>query len=149
MTIDQCFIAKTFLDAVKISNGKERLKAPTMATLMTMRIDLTNIQKEFRTYQDELAKTIKTPRFTELQEMEERDEEQEKEFKELTTSITAEFDSISRAKAMEETSFKSKFTQEQYQEIMEVNCEGKISIQGNEMSAEDFLETIYMLFVAE
>ena len=42
----------------------------------------------------------------------------------------------------------NEFTEEEFGEIMEVNADNDVEINGNKLNAADFLEVIYGLFVA-
>ena len=83
-----------------------------------------------------------------LAQKQDRTPEEEKELKEMSDKLTEEYNAFVIAKGNEIVSFDKKFTEDEFNEIMEVNADNDVEINGNKLNAADFLEVIYGLFVA-
>ena len=52
-------------------------------------------------------------------------------------------------RGQEEVDIETKLTEDEYNEIIEVNASNDVEINGQKLNAADFLEVLYSLFVEE
>ena len=69
---------------------------------------------------------------------------------ELTNKVNSEYQEFLIQKGNEEvTPIDDALTMDEYSDILDINAGNNIEINGNKISAADFLEIIYDLFVKE
>ena len=72
----------------------------------------------------------------------------EESFNKMVLKINDEYNSSITEKGKEEIDFDGKkFTEDEYAEILQVNADNDVEINGSKISAPDFLEVVYNLFV--
>ena len=74
-------------------------------------------------------------------------EEEIKNFEEMNKKINDEYQTYIIKRGQEEVSIDTKLTGDEYNELIEVNADNDVEINGNKLSAADFLEIFYTLFI--
>ena len=147
MTLNEALIKQSFIVKILLKSGNEELSKALKVKIMKMRIDLSKVRKQFDEDTQEAIKGLKPEGFDELTLNENRTEEEELRLKNLTSSINEEYNLFLTEKGKEEVNFSGSFTDEEYEEILNVNADNNVDINGNKLQAADFLEAIYSLFV--
>lgn len=147
MTLNEALIKQSFIVKILLKSGNEELSKALKVKIMKMRIELSRIRKRFDEDTQEAIKGLKPEGFDALSQIENRTEEEESRLKELTNSINEEYNLFLTEKGKEEVNFSDGFTDEEYEEILNVNADNDVDINGNKLQAADFLEAIYSLFV--
>lgn len=150
MTINELFIKQNFIQPIVFKNTdtKESLPQELRVKIMRMRIDMAKIRKQFDEDSQELITQLKSnPEFAALQEKE-RSPEEETAFQNLVQSMEADHMEFVNQRVSETVELNTKFTEEEYFSIMEINTED-VTINGTSMKNADFLEVLYTLFVTE
>lgn len=148
MTMNEGLMKQAFIAKILLTSEKEELTKELKAKVMGMRIALSKIRRQFDEDCQEAIKGLRTPRFELLVSKEERTPEENTELEMLSNKINDEYNTFLAEKGIEEISFNKNFTEDEYYQIVEVNASNNVDINGNKLSAEDFLEIIYSLFVA-
>ena len=112
-----------------------------------MRIALSKFRKQFDEDAQEAIKGLKPSDFDALAQKQDKTPEEEEELKSMTDKINEEYNLFLIEKGKEEVIFDESFTDEEYEQILEVNSGNDVEINGNKLQAADFLEVIYSLFV--
>jgi hypothetical protein len=152
MTTNEILTKQNFLTKLLLKNGKDELSKSLKVKVMAMRIEYAKVRKHFDEDVQEFVKDLAPERFKELQQIPEADrtEEQKAEIQQLTDKINSDYNAyiIERGKDEVEVSRKS-FTEDEYNELVEVNADNDVEINGTKLNAADFLEILYSLFVEE
>lgn len=149
LTTNDVIIRHNFISKVLFKDGDSSLSKDLKIKIMSMRIEYGKIHKEFDADVQEFTNGILSERFNELnQKRENRNEEENKEFQELINQYNSETNEYISKRALDEVEVKEyTFNMDEYSEIMETNSSNDVMINENKISAPDFLEAIYELFV--
>lgn len=148
MTLNEVLIRHNFITKLLLKDGNSELSKELKVKIMGMRIALSKFRAQFDQDAQEAIQGLKPSNFDALAQKQDRTPEEEKELKEMSDKLTEEYNAFVIAKGNEIVSFDKKFTEEEFGEIMEVNADNDVEINGNKLNAADFLEVIYGLFVA-
>ena len=148
MTLNEVLIRHNFITKLLLKDGNSELTKELKVKIMGMRIALSKFRAQFDQDAQEAIQGFKPSNFDALAQKQDRTPEEEKELKEMSDKLTEEYNAFVIAKGNELVSFDKKFTEEEFGEIMEVNADNDVEINGNKLNAADFLEVIYGLFVA-
>ena len=148
MTLNEVLIRHNFITKLLLKDGNSELTKELKVKIMGMRIALSKFRNQFDADAQEAIQGFKPSNFDALAQKQDRTPEEEKELKEMSDKLTEEYNAFVIAKGNELISFDKKFTEEEFGEIMEVNADNDVEINGNKLNAADFLEVIYGLFVA-
>ena len=148
MTLNEVLIRHNFITKLLLKDGNSELSKELKVKIMGMRIALSKFRAQFDQDAQEAIQGFKPSNFDALAQKQDRTPEEEKELKEMSDKLTEEYNAFVIAKGNELVSFDKKFTEEEFGEIMEVNADNDVEINGNKLNAADFLEVIYGLFVA-
>lgn len=148
MTLNEVLIRHNFITKLLLKDGNSELTKELKVKIMGMRIALSKFRNQFDQDAQEAIQGFKSSDFDVLAQKQDRTPEEEKELKEMSDKLTEEYNAFIIAKGNELVSFDKKFTEEEFGEIMEVNADNDVEINGNKLNAADFLEVIYGLFVA-
>lgn len=148
MTLNEVLIRHNFITKLLLKDGNSELTKELKVKIMGMRIALSKFRNQFDQDAQEAIQGFKPSNFDALAQKQDRTPEEEKELKEMSDKLTEEYNAFIIAKGNEVVSFDKKFTEEEFGEIMEVNADNDVEINGNKLNAADFLEVIYGLFVA-
>ena len=148
MTLNEVLIRHNFIIKLLLKDGNSELNKELKVKIMGMRIALSKFRAQFDQDAQEAIQGFKPSNFDALAQKQDRTPEEEKELKEMSDKLTEEYNAFVIAKGNEVVSFDKKFTEEEFGEIMEVNADNDVEINGNKLNAADFLEVIYGLFVA-
>ena len=118
-----------------------------LGRILLVRFYLTKIKSEYEKDAQELVETLKTDEFNELATLQDRTTEQEEKFQELVSEINEEYFAFLVEKGKEEVTFEGRFSEDEYFQIVNVNADNDVEINGNKLQAADFLEVIHSLFV--
>lgn len=147
MTKNEALARQSVISHILLKRGNEELSKELKVKVMNMRVILGKVRREFDEDLKEAAKQLQTPEFIELREKQDKTEEEKGTFEKLLEKINDEYNSFIIEKGKEEVEFDKKLTEDEYSEILQVNADNDVEINGSKISAPDFLEVIYNLFV--
>lgn len=131
------------------SEGKE-LPKELKVKVMRIRMAYSKIKNNFESEVNEFMQELITDEFRELANKETRTAEEDVRYKELASNIDSDYIEFINQKGNEEVKdMDDTFTIDEYSEIVEVNAGNDVEINKVKVSAVDFLEIIYSLFVKE
>ena len=150
MTTNEILAMQNYLTKIVLKNGDSELSKDLKVKVMKMRIEMSKIRKAFdedlKQFMDELI----SDRFKELRDKpeDERTEEEKKEFEQLIAKANSDYEVYIRQRSQDEVTINTcTFTEDEFNEILEVNSDIEAEINGIKMSAADILEAVYVLFV--
>ena len=152
MTTNEVLTKQNFLTKLVLKDNENELSKNLKVKIMKMRIEYAKVRKAFDEDLQEFVKDLAPERFRELQQIpeNERTEEQNQELTELTNKINEDYNAYIIQRGQDEVNVNTvSFTEEEFEEILEVNSGNNVEINGTKVPAADFMEIIYTLFVAE
>ena len=152
MTTNEVLTKQNFLAKLVLKDNENELSKNLKVKIMKMRIEYAKVRKAFDEDLQEFVKDLAPERFRELQQIpeNERTDEQNQELTELTNKINEDYNAYIIQRGQDEVNVNTTtFTEEEYEEILEVNSGNNVEINGTKVPAADFMEIIYTLFVAE
>lgn len=147
MTTNEALIKQNFISKVLLKNGDASLSKELKVKVMNMRIKLGKVRKDFDNDVQEAVKDLTPEGFSELAQKAERTEEEEAKFQELNKKLNDDYMAFVIERGKDEVDITAELTEDEYSEIIEVNADNDIEINGQKLSAPDFLEALYSLFV--
>jgi hypothetical protein len=150
MTANELMIRQNFLNKVLLKDGDNELSKDLKVKIMRLRIKLSKVRKEFDEDVQEAAKGFMPEGFQQLAQKQDKTEEEQKLFNEQNAKLNDEYNAYVLKRSQETVDgIDTKFTDAEYNEILEVNAGNDVEINGQKLSAPDFLEVFYSLFVGE
>ena len=152
MTTNEVLTKQNFLSKLVLKDNENELSKNLKVKIMKMRIEYAKVRKAFDEDLQEFVKDFAPERFKELQQIpeNERTDEQNQEMTELTNKINEDYNAYIIQRGQDEVNVNTtSFTEEEFEEILEVNSGNDVEINGTKVPAADFMEIIYTLFVAE
>lgn len=150
MTANELMIRQNFLNKVLLKDGDNELSKDLKVKIMRLRIKLSKVRKEFDEDVQEAAKGFMPEGFQQLAQKQDKTEEEQKLFNEQNAKLNDEYNAYVLKRSQETVDgIDTKFTDAEYDEILEVNAGNDVEINGQKLSAPDFLEVFYSLFVGE
>ena len=147
MTLNEILVRQNFVTKLVLKNGDNELPKELKAKLMSMRIALNKIKGQYDEDSKEAITGLKPDNFDVLYEKQDKTEEEQADFDKMYAKLVEDHNAFLLQKSKEEMDFDKTFTEDEFNELVYVNS-NEVEINGTKMSAEDFLEIIYTLFVA-
>ena len=150
LTTNDVIVRHNFITKVLFKDDDAQLSRDLKVKVMSMRIEYGKVQKAYTADVQEFTNSIMTDRFNELQQKPDRTQEETEELQKLINQFNDEINEYSRKRAADEVEVKDfSFTPDEYNEILEVNADNDVVINNINISAPDFLESLYKLFLKE
>ena len=150
MVLNDLLTKQNVLTQIILVNGEKELPKELKVKIMRIRMAYTKIKKSFDEEVQEFTKELITDEFKELNIKTEKTSEEETRYAELTNKINSEYQEFLIQKGQEEVKeIEDTFTMDEYADILEVNAGNDVEINGNKITAVNFMEIIYDLFVKE
>ena len=147
MTLTEALIRQTFIIHLIVKDDKSELSKDLKVKIMNMRVVLNRLRAEFEDACVKKIEELQSEEFKELAQIQNKSSEEESRFQLSLDKLNADYDDFVTAKGLSQVSFDTKFTWEEYEDIIEVNAGINPEIDGKILNALDFLEIIYNLFV--
>ena len=147
MTLNEALIRQNFISKILLKSGESELPKALKAKVMSMRVNLANIRAAYDRDVQLAITEFKPENFDKLAQKQDKTEEEDKLYKNMIDKLNEDYNAFIIEKGKEEVSFNRTFTEEEYENIVEVNADNNIEINNAKLSAPDFLEVIYSLFV--
>lgn len=147
MTTNEALIKQNFISKVLLKNGDASLTKDLKVKVMNMRIKLGKIRKDFDNDVQEAIKDLTPEGFQDLAQKTDRTEEEEAKFQEMNKKLNEDYQAFIIERGKDEVTVDTHLTEDEYAQILEVNADNDVDINGQKLSAPDFLEVFYSLFV--
>lgn len=146
MTINEAIAKYNFITKVLLKNGNDELSKELKVKIMSMRIELSKIKRTFDEDSKEFANQLVTDEFRELIQKENKTPEEEEKAKEMEAKLNSEYNLYLIQLGNKEVEGEFSLTQDEYNEVMLVNIDNDVNINGQQIDAANFLEIINTLF---
>ena len=147
MTVNEALVKQNFITKILLKNGDDSLTKELKVKIMNMRIKLGKVKKDFDSDVQEAIKDLTPEGFIQLAQKKERTEEEEKKFQEQNNKLNEDYQAFVIERGKDVVDLETTLTEDEYAQILEVNADNDVEINGQKLSAPDFLEVIYSLFV--
>lgn len=150
MTTNEVLARQNFLTKLVLTNGNDELSKDLKVKVIKMRIEYGKVRKAFDADLEEFVKNLDQTRLRELQEIaeDERTNDEKAELQSLIDKINADYNAYVISRGKDEVSVNTaSFTEDEFNELVVVNAGNDVEINGTKLSAADFLEILYSLFV--
>lgn len=150
MILNDLIAKQNVITKLILKDGDKELSKELKVKIMRIRMAYVKAHKAFDTEVQEFMEELIPTEFRELQNKSDRTDEENNRLEELTQTINSEYNVYMLQKGQEEINMiDDSFTEDEYADIIEVNAGNDVEINGNQISAPDFLEIVYGLFVKE
>jgi hypothetical protein len=149
MTTNEALIKQNFISKILLKDGDNELSKSLKVKIMQMRIKLAKVRKEFDEDVQEAIKGFTPEGYSDLIQKPEKTEEETKKLEDQSKQIQEDYNEFVMKRGQDEVLVDTKLTEDEYNEILEVNAANDVEINGQKLNAADFLEILYTLFVEE
>lgn len=148
MTLNELMLRQNFISKLMLKDGDKELSKNLKVKIVGMRVKMAKYRKEFDDEVQEAIKNLKPEGFDALSTKRDRTEEENKQLEEMVNKLNEEYNEFVNKKGMEEVDYEVSLTEDEMNELIEVNSGNDVEINGTKLSAPDYLEILYSLFVA-
>lgn len=151
MILNEVLTKQNVFTKIILKDGDKELSKELKVKVMRIRMAYTKIKKAFDEEVKEFTEELVPEELKELNNKSDRTQEENDRMKELTNKVNMEYQEFLIQKGNEEVKDtpEDTLTMDEYSDILDVNSGNDVEINGNKISAVDFLEIVYDLFVKE
>lgn len=148
MTTNEVLAKQNFITKVLFKDGDSQLSKELRVKIMAMRIEYGKVRKSFDADLQEFVQSATPDGLQELQTKQDKTEEEAKKLEEMIEKLNSEYNEYVATRGKEEVQIThSKLTEDEFNQIVEVNTGNDVEINGQQLNSADFLEILYGLFV--
>ena len=149
MTINEVMIRHNFINKILFKDDTSSLDKDLKVKIMSMRIVYGKIRKSLEEDLKEFVNSLTTDDMKILASKPDKTPEEINQIQSWNNQIKDEYNTYISKRGREEVNIiNDTFTEDEYNQIVKVNTENDVEINGTHLNAPDFLEVIYNLFVA-
>lgn len=141
-------VKHNFITKVLLRDGDKELSKDLKVRLMSMRIELGKVRKQLEEDLQEAVKELTPKGYQELIMKENKTEEDKAQVEAWNKQINEEYNAYVDKRGKEEVQIDTTLSEDDFAQIIEVNADNDVEINGTKLNAADFLEVLYSLFVA-
>lgn len=150
MVLNDLLLRQNVFTKLILKDGDKELPKELKVKVMRIRMAYNKIKKNFDSEIQEFMESIIPEEFRILSNKADRTSDENDRLELLTNNINSEYQEFIRQKGSEEVSgIDDTFTLDEYTELLEVNAGNDTDINGVKISAINFMEVVYELFVKE
>jgi hypothetical protein len=150
MVLNDLLIRQNVFTKLILKDGDKELPKELKVKVMRIRMAYNKIKKNFDSEIQEFMESIIPEEFRILSNKTDRTSDENDRLELLTNNINSEYQEFIRQKGSEEVNgIDDTFTLHEYTELLEVNAGNDTDINGVKISAINFMEVVYELFVKE
>lgn len=149
MTYNELMLKQNFITKVLLKDGDNELSKDLKVKIVGMRVKMAKFKKEFDEDVQEVINNLKPENFDSLSQKENKTEEENQQLTDMVNKLNAEYIEYVNKRGMDEITYKATFTEDEINEIIEINAGNDVEINGNKLMAADFLEAFYTIFIEE
>lgn len=151
MTLNEILLKQSVLAPLLVKSGDDELSKELKVKIVRLRIAFNKIKNQFEDEIKEFSSSLIPEDLKKLQEIPEdkRTLEDSKKIEELVDNVNSEYREFLEQKGKEEVTFTAddSFTDNEFDEIISVNAGNDVTVNGNNVKAEELMDSFYALFV--
>ena len=148
MTLNELMLKQNFISKLMLKDGDKELSKNLKIKIVGMRVKMAKYRKDFDEDVQEAIKNLKPEGFDELVSKQDKTAEEIQQLEAMTAKLNEEYVEFVNKKGLEEVDYEISLTEDEMNELIDVNSGNDVEINGTKLSAPDFLEILYSLFVA-
>lgn len=148
MTFNELMLKQNFISKVLLKDGDKELSKNLKIKIVGMRVKMAKYRKDFDEDVQEAIKNLKPEEFDTLASKQDKTEEEIQQLETIVNKLNEEYVEFVNRKGLEEINYEASLTEEEMNELIDVNSGNDVEINGTKLSAPDYLEILYSLFVA-
>lgn len=151
MTLNELLTKQNVFTKLILKDGDKEVSKELKVKMMRIRMAYTKAKKKFDEETQEFITELVPQELRDLNNKTDKSEEELEKEKNLGMKVDSEYREFLIQKGNEDInlSVDDSLTIDEYSDILEVNAGNDVEINGNKISATDFMEIIYDLFVKE
>ena len=151
MILNDLLTKQNVFTKISLKDGEKELPKELKVKVMRTRMAYTKAKKKFDEETQEFIAELVPQELRDLNAKNDKSEEELEKEKDLGMKVDSEYREFLIQKGNEDInlSVDDSLTIDEYSDILEVNAGNDVEINGNKISATDFMEIIYDLFVKE
>lgn len=151
MTLNEILLKQSILAPLLVKSGDDELNKELKVKIVRLRIAFNKIKNQFEDEIKEFSSSLIPEDLKKLQEIPEdkRTLEDTQKIEELVNKVNSEYREFLEQKGKEEVTFTAddSFTDNEFDEIISVNAGNDVTVNGNNVKAEELMDSFYALFV--
>ena len=151
MTLNEILLKQSVLAPLLVKSGDDELSKELKVKIVRLRIAFNKIKNQFEDEIKEFSSSLIPEDLKKLQEIPEdkRTLEDSKKIEELVDKVNSEYREFLEQKGKEEVTFTAddSFTDNEFDEIISANAGNDVTVNGNNVKAEELMDSFYALFV--
>lgn len=151
MTLNEILLKQSVLAPLLVKSGDDELSKELKVKIVRLRIAFNKIKNQFEDEIKEFSSSLIPEDLKKLQEIPEdkRTLEDTQKIEELVNKVNSEYREFLEQKGKEEVTFTAddSFTDNEFDEIISVNAGNDVIVNGNNIKAEELMDSFYALFV--
>jgi hypothetical protein len=150
MTLNELLTKGNLVTSLVLKDGEKELNKALKVKIMRMRIALNKVRADYDKDVQEFISGVKPSNYDELYNKTDRSNEENELLVKMQDKLNEDFYEYANQRGTEEvTSYSGddSFTEDEYADILDLNSEKDVTINGNTIKATDFMEAFYTLFV--
>jgi molecular chaperone GrpE (heat shock protein) len=150
MILNELLTKQNVISKLLLKNGEKELSKELKVKIIRIRAKYNKIKKELNKEVEMFLSELRSEEFELLHNNPNRSEEENRNYSIFINNITECFNEYLHQKGIEEVAdVDDSFTIDEYADILDVNIDNSVEINNAIVSAEDFMEIVYELFVKE
>lgn len=151
MTLNELLTKQNVFTKLILKDGDKEVSKELKVKMMRIRMAYTKAKKKFDEETQEFIAELVPQELRDLNAKNDKSAEELEKEKDLGMKVDSEYREFLIQKGNEDInlSVDDSLTMDEYSDILEVNAGNDVEINGNKISATDFMEIIYDLFVKE
>lgn len=151
MILNELLTKQNVFTKLILKDGDKEVSKELKVKMMRIRMAYTKAKKKFDEETQEFITELVPQELRDLNAKSDKSEEELEKEKDLGMKVDSEYREFLIQKGNEDInlSVDDSLTIDEYSDILEVNAGNDVEINGNKISATDFMEIIYDLFVKE
>lgn len=148
MTLNELMAKQNFITKVLLKDGDRELSRPLKVKIVGMRVKMAKFKREYDEDAQEVVKGLIPEGYNKLASKQDKTDEEKAQIEAWNKQINEDYNAYVSKRGQEEVNYTAELTEEEMDEIIDVNAGNDVEINGTKLSAADFLEVLYSLFVA-
>lgn len=149
MTYNELMLKYNFITKVLLKDAANELSKDLKVKIVGMRVKMSKFKKEFDEDVQEVINNLKPENFDNLAQKNPKTEEENQQLTDMVNKLNAEYIEYVNKRGMDEITYTATFTEDEINEIIAINTDNDVEINGNKLTAADFLEAFYNIFIEE
>lgn len=145
LTLNNVILKYHIINSLIYVDGSYSVSRDLKIKLIRYKFNLQKYFNEFNEIQQKYSEEVQTDEYKELISKEKRTKSEEEKLNEIISSINQEYNSLINSKLSEEIELDwyTPLTEDEFNQLLEVNVEHSVNINGTQLSGDQFVSLIH------